>query len=174
MTKDELLRKYHDQECNNLLCYSANYGMTKPRAGYETEHAECLERVKQLEEIIYFMGLMEEAFPVWTDAVESAEELAMADRQHKAHDGIMAVISEAHIEPVLHAGPEKDLDMASKGLLIAINEYSGASFRHLETAQKSYTNRELLDIYLNYEGIIGYTERLLCVMGALGLLTGTR
>lgn len=56
----------------------------------------------------------------------------------------------------------------NKRLLIAINEYSGSGFRSLEAALRSYTKRELLDIYLSFEGILGYTDKIIGVMDALG------
>lgn len=52
MTKKELLNKYRDMACHNLLCYSNNYLMTEPKAGYEKEWQEAKEEVKILEEII--------------------------------------------------------------------------------------------------------------------------
>lgn len=52
MTKRELLEKYYGMACHNLLCYSANYGMTKPRAGYEEEFKKAEEECELLKEMI--------------------------------------------------------------------------------------------------------------------------
>lgn len=57
-----------------------------------------------------------------------------------------------------------------KALLIAVNEYSGVKFQKVEEALKSYSKEELLDIFLQYEGIIGFTSRIINVMQNLGFI----
>lgn len=52
MTKQELLKKYYDEACHNLLCYSTNYLMDKPRKGYEKEWKETKVEVELLEEMM--------------------------------------------------------------------------------------------------------------------------
>lgn len=52
MTKTELLQKYLDIASRNLLYYSNNYLMTRPKAGYESLWAEKKAEVKLLEEMI--------------------------------------------------------------------------------------------------------------------------
>lgn len=52
MTKLELLREYHAQECNNLFISSDNYAMTRPRRGREKDYDKYAERVELLEEMI--------------------------------------------------------------------------------------------------------------------------
>ncbi|HWP52206.1 MAG TPA: hypothetical protein VN626_10970 [Clostridia bacterium] len=53
-------------------------------------------------------------------------------------------------------------------LLEIINENSGENFSSIEEAREQYSALELLDSWLNYEGIIGYTDKLLAVMDDLG------
>jgi len=55
-----------------------------------------------------------------------------------------------------------------KAILVAVQEYSGVTFTKVEDALKSYTKKELLDIFLGYEGIIGFTDRILSVMEVIG------
>lgn len=57
-----------------------------------------------------------------------------------------------------------------KAILIAVSEYSGVKFQKLEDALKSYSKNELLDIFLQYEGIIGYTSRITEAMKLLGFI----
>lgn len=52
MTRLDLFKKYHDMACHNLLCYSANCLMEKPKEGYEKEWNEALQEVEILEELI--------------------------------------------------------------------------------------------------------------------------
>lgn len=55
-----------------------------------------------------------------------------------------------------------------KAILNAVDEYTGTHYDSLVEALKDHTRRELLDIYLRYEGIIGYTDSILSVLIALG------
>ena len=52
MTRSDLFKKYYDMACHNLLCYSANYLMGKPKEGYEEEWEEARQEVEILEELI--------------------------------------------------------------------------------------------------------------------------
>jgi hypothetical protein len=52
MDKKELLQKYRDQACYNLMCYSKTLLMNKPKEGYETEWQQAIEEIKLLEEMI--------------------------------------------------------------------------------------------------------------------------
>lgn len=58
MTRKELLKEYQDREYNNLFCYSQNYGMTKPKEGWEKQFNQTQEKINLLEEM-----LVEEAAP---------------------------------------------------------------------------------------------------------------
>ncbi len=53
-------------------------------------------------------------------------------------------------------------------LLDIINEDLGENFASIEDALNQYTARELLNGWLCYEGVIGYTDKLLGVMDDLG------
>lgn len=57
--------------------------------------------------------------------------------------------------------------MESK-ILEAIREMDGQAYESLEEARGVYTPRELLNIWLRYEGIIGYTDTILNVMISAG------
>jgi len=48
MTIIELLKDYYDREMNNVFCYSANWGMTVPKKGYEREWEDARERADVL------------------------------------------------------------------------------------------------------------------------------
>lgn len=52
MGKRELLLKYYDQACHNLLCYSRRYLMDEPKEGYETEWQQANEECRLLDEMI--------------------------------------------------------------------------------------------------------------------------
>lgn len=54
------------------------------------------------------------------------------------------------------------------GILEAVNEMERQAYSSLEEARRDYSPRELLDVWLRYEGIIGYTDMLLNVMTAVG------
>lgn len=57
-----------------------------------------------------------------------------------------------------------------KRLLEAINDCAYENFDSIDTALKSYSNRVLLDLFLEYEGIRGYTNVILSAMKALGFV----
>lgn len=60
---------------------------------------------------------------------------------------------------------EKSLDEA---ILEALKEETGEEPGTIEKALERHYRRELLDIWLRYEGLIGYTGEILHVMEALG------
>ena len=49
----------------------------------------------------------------------------------------------------------------------AVNEMTNGSFHSVSEIQKEYFKEEILDFYLRFEGIIGYTEQILDVIYAL-------
>lgn len=52
MTKRDVLQKAIEMANHNVFCYSANYLMTEPKAGYEKEHKEAVEELQILESIL--------------------------------------------------------------------------------------------------------------------------
>lgn len=53
-------------------------------------------------------------------------------------------------------------------ILEAIREAEGQAFNSLEEVRDIYSPREILDIWLRYEGFIGYTDTILNVIIAAG------
>lgn len=53
-------------------------------------------------------------------------------------------------------------------ILEALQEMEGQAYSNLDEALQHHSKRELLDIWLRYEGIIGYTDTILSVMISLG------
>jgi len=53
-------------------------------------------------------------------------------------------------------------------ILYALQEAEDETCSTISGALKSHSPRELLDIWLHYEGIYGYTDQILNVMEALG------
>ena len=62
-----------------------------------------------------------------------------------------------------HTVKEVPQTMQNK-ILEALREMEGTSYTSLADAQEVYSNRELLDIWLRYEGISGYTDVILDVV----------
>lgn len=54
-----------------------------------------------------------------------------------------------------------------KILLETLNEMRDEDFTTLEEAQKTYTNTEIFDSWLRYEGIAGYTYKIMEAMNTL-------
>lgn len=52
MNRLQLLKEIYEQECHNLLCYSADYLMSEPKAGYDEEWKKEQEKVNLLNEMI--------------------------------------------------------------------------------------------------------------------------
>lgn len=50
--KMDLLYKYHNRACHNLMCYSKNMLMTEPKEGYENEWQQAKEECRLLDEMI--------------------------------------------------------------------------------------------------------------------------
>lgn len=55
-----------------------------------------------------------------------------------------------------------------KAILEALQEMTGEACDTIEWALEHHTRRELLDYWMRYEGLIGYTRTILHVMEALG------
>lgn len=53
-------------------------------------------------------------------------------------------------------------------ILYALHEVEDETCSTVAEALKSHSPRELLDVWLHYEGIYGYTDQILSVMEALG------
>ena len=49
----------------------------------------------------------------------------------------------------------------------AVNEMTNGTFQNLSEIQNEYFKEEILDFYLQYEGIIGYTDQILDVINTL-------
>lgn len=49
----------------------------------------------------------------------------------------------------------------------AVNKMTNGTFQNLSEIQKEFFKEEILDYYLRYEGIIGYTDQILDVINAL-------
>lgn len=54
MNKFELLKEFEDMLCHNLLCYSANYLMNKPKKQYVKEWEETQEKISLVEEMMEY------------------------------------------------------------------------------------------------------------------------
>ena len=54
-------------------------------------------------------------------------------------------------------------------LLNDINEALSTNYTSLKDAQAQHSPRELLDAWLSYEGIIGYTDQILRIICKLGI-----
>lgn len=53
-------------------------------------------------------------------------------------------------------------------ILYALRESENEDCSTIAQALKSHSRRELLDIWLHYEGIFGYTDQILTIMELLG------
>lgn len=53
-------------------------------------------------------------------------------------------------------------------ILEALAEMTGTQYDSIGAALAQYSRAELLDMWLRYEGLIGYTSQILSVMGELG------
>lgn len=71
----DYLRRKLDQEAHNLYCYSANYGMTKPRAGYEVEWQKEMRDCELVEELIQSIEREEREKPPQKQAASHYLEL---------------------------------------------------------------------------------------------------
>ena len=52
MKKGDLLQKYYDMACHNLLCYSANFLMEEPKRGFEAEWEQSKNECDLMQEIL--------------------------------------------------------------------------------------------------------------------------
>ena len=55
-----------------------------------------------------------------------------------------------------------------QAVLTAVREMTGEPTQTMEQAHEQFSRRELLDIWLRYEGVTGYTQQILNVMEVLG------
>lgn len=59
-------------------------------------------------------------------------------------------------------------------LLEAFNEMNNTNYHHLSSTKDfDYSPREVLEAYLNYEGIIGYTSKILSAIDIINNIFGT-
>ena len=63
---------------------------------------------------------------------------------------------------------KKEAQSMEQAVLTAVREMTGEPIQTMEQAHEQFSRRELLDIWLRYEGLIGYTGEILHVMEALG------
>lgn len=57
----------------------------------------------------------------------------------------------------------------SAKILEALAEMEGERYESIDEALNNYSSAELLDTWLRYEGIIGYTDTIIRVLEALGI-----
>lgn len=57
-------------------------------------------------------------------------------------------------------------------ILEAVNEMTYNNFNSIKQAQQQFTARELFDMWLEYEGISGYTNTIINVLTELGYIEG--
>ena len=60
--------------------------------------------------------------------------------------------------------------MESK-IILAVNEMENASYTQLSEVLEHYSKQEALDIWLRYEGIVGYSSQILGVLNAMDIDT---
>lgn len=63
---------------------------------------------------------------------------------------------------------KKEAQSMEQAVLSAVREMTGAPIQNMENALEQFSRRELLDIWLRYEGVTGYTQQILNVMEVLG------
>lgn len=52
ITRLSVLKNMRDMAWNNVFCYSANYGMTKPKEGYEAQWKEAKEKARLIDQMV--------------------------------------------------------------------------------------------------------------------------
>ena len=75
--KEELLKKYYDMACHNLLCYSKNYGMSEAKEGYEAEWSQAEAECNLLQEMMAELDEQEQK-----EAALVSEQLREATSDH--------------------------------------------------------------------------------------------
>lgn len=55
-------------------------------------------------------------------------------------------------------------------ILEAVNEMRDEEFKTIEEVKEVYTNKEILDSWLRYEGILGYTNKIMEVVNVLNMI----
>lgn len=63
---------------------------------------------------------------------------------------------------------KKEAQSMDQAILTAVREMTGEPIQTMEQAHEQFSRRELLDIWLRYEGVAGYTQQILNVMEVLG------
>jgi len=54
-------------------------------------------------------------------------------------------------------------------ILKAFNEVYKAGYKAFEEIQRDYSTAEILDVWLRYEGIVGYTRDIIDLLGECGV-----
>lgn len=54
-----------------------------------------------------------------------------------------------------------------KAILEAVNEMSSGNFKTLSEVKEEYSEKEIFDMWLRYEGILGYTDKILVVLNTI-------
>jgi len=52
ITRLSILKEMQDRAWYDALCYSANYGMTKPKEGYEAQWKEAKEKARLIDQMV--------------------------------------------------------------------------------------------------------------------------
>ena len=63
---------------------------------------------------------------------------------------------------------KKEAQSMEQAVLTAVREMTCEPIQTMEQALEQFSRRELLDFWLRYEGLIGYTQQILNVMEVLG------
>lgn len=63
---------------------------------------------------------------------------------------------------------KKEAQSMEQAVLTAVREMTGEPIQTMEQAHEQFSRRELLDLWLRYEGVTGYTQQILNVMEVLG------
>jgi len=56
-----------------------------------------------------------------------------------------------------------------KQIITAFNETYNTDYKAFEEIQRDYSVAEILDVWLRYEGIIGYTRNIIDILGECGI-----
>lgn len=72
------------------------------------------------------------------------------------------------VETAFESRMKKEGNRMETAILEALEEMTGEACDTIEWALEHHTRRELLDYWMQYEGLIGYTRPILHVMEALG------
>lgn len=56
-----------------------------------------------------------------------------------------------------------------KQIFKAFNEVYNTDYKSFEEIQRDYSVTEILDVWLRYEGIVGYTRNIIDLLGECGI-----